>query len=365
MPDIWMDVDAALSEVPVNIMPLINDTDFKTRETAVAYNAAGMDLVWNFVTSAGAFTQTAVTPTTAGTYDWTHQGDGMYTIEIPASGGASINNDTEGYGWFTGVATGVLPWRGPIIGFRAAAVNDALIDGGDLLDVNVTQFNGTNSTATGGRPEVNTTHAAGTAWNSGAIAAATLAADAITAAKVAADVTTELQSGLATAAALADVQTDTNDIQTRLPAALTADGLMKADTLRVGGTLQTAGDLAAMLTIIDDFLDAEIAQILGDTTTDIPAQIAALNNLSAAQVNAEVVDALNVDTYAQPGQGAPAATTTMRLMLAYLYKWARNKRDNDGTQTQFYNDDATTVDHKQSTSESGGTVTVGEMATGP
>lgn len=123
-----MDVDTALSEVPVNILPLLDDTDFKTRETAITYDQAGMDLVWNFVTTGGAFTQTAVTPTTAGNYDWTHQGDGMYTIEIPASGGASINNDTEGFGWFTGFATGVLPWRGPVIGFRASGLNDLLID---------------------------------------------------------------------------------------------------------------------------------------------------------------------------------------------------------------------------------------------
>jgi hypothetical protein len=128
MPDIWMDVDTALAEVPVNLFPLTDDSDFKTRETAVAYNAAGMDLVWNFVTTGGSFTQTAVTPTTSGVYDWTHQGDGIYTIEIPASGGASINNDTEGFGWFSGVATGVLPWRGPVIGFRAAGLNDKLID---------------------------------------------------------------------------------------------------------------------------------------------------------------------------------------------------------------------------------------------
>jgi len=128
MPDIFLDVDVALTEVPVNVMPLIDDTDFKTRETAIVYNQAGMDLVWNFVTSAGVFTQTAVTPTTAGVYDWVNQGDGMYTIEIPASGGGSINNDTEGYGWFTGVCTGVLPWRGPILGFRAAGLNDLLTD---------------------------------------------------------------------------------------------------------------------------------------------------------------------------------------------------------------------------------------------
>jgi hypothetical protein len=128
MAEIYFDVDTALSEVPVNIFPLTDDTDFKTRETGITYNQAGMDLVWNFVTTAGAYTQTAVTPTTGGSYDWTHQGDGMYSIEMPASGGASINNDTEGFGWFTGICTGVLPWRSPIFGFRAAGINNKLID---------------------------------------------------------------------------------------------------------------------------------------------------------------------------------------------------------------------------------------------
>ena len=128
MPDIWLDVDAAVT-VPVNLLPLLDDTDFKTREAAVAYNAAGLELIWNFITTAGAQTQYAVTPTeTGGNYDWINIGHGMYNIEIPASGGASINNDTEGFGWFTGKATGVLPWRGPVIGFRAAGLNNKLID---------------------------------------------------------------------------------------------------------------------------------------------------------------------------------------------------------------------------------------------
>lgn len=173
MADIWMDVDVALAEVPVNLMPLIDDTDFKTIEDAVAYNAAGMALFWHFVTSAGAYTVTAVTPTTAGTYDWTDQGTaGVYTIEIPASGGASINNDTEGYGWFTGKATGVLPWRGPVIGFRAAALNDALCDGGDNLDVNAVQWLGTAcaTPTVAGVPEVDLTHVAGATTNVSALA---------------------------------------------------------------------------------------------------------------------------------------------------------------------------------------------------
>lgn len=131
MPDLWCDVDTAVI-VPVNVMPLLDDTDFKSIETAVVYNSAGIDVIWNFVTCAGVVTGTAVTPTTGGNYDWSEPvaDKGMYAIEIPASGGVSINNDTEGVGWFTGVATGVLPWRGPTIGFRRAALNDLLIEGG-------------------------------------------------------------------------------------------------------------------------------------------------------------------------------------------------------------------------------------------
>ncbi|RWX61662.1 hypothetical protein EN780_28815, partial [Mesorhizobium sp. M4B.F.Ca.ET.089.01.1.1] len=56
-----------------------------------------------------------------------------------------------------------------------------------IAAVNVTQFGGAAGTFASGRPEVNTTHAAGTAWNSGAITANTFAAGAITAAKFAAN----------------------------------------------------------------------------------------------------------------------------------------------------------------------------------
>jgi hypothetical protein len=158
--DMMMVVDTALTEVPVNLMPLIDDTDFKSIEGAVAYNAAGMALRWHFVTTAGAYTVTSVTPTTAGNYDWTDQGDsGVYTIEIPASGGASINNDTEGFGWFTGVATGILPWRGPVIAFVKAHVANGLIDGTEFLqtDPHSTEFSVSGTTLTVKKPDGTTT----------------------------------------------------------------------------------------------------------------------------------------------------------------------------------------------------------------
>lgn len=55
--------------------------------------------------------------------------------------------------------------------------------------------------------------------------------------------TTTLNLSGTTVKTATDVETDTADIQSRLPAALTGDGNIKADTLRVGGTLQTARDL--------------------------------------------------------------------------------------------------------------------------
>ncbi len=126
MPSMWMDVDVALAEVPVNSVSLMSSSDFVTVDEGIAYNESGMDLYWHFVTTAGVTTVTSVTPTTSGVYDWAHQDHGMYTIEIPASGGGSINNDREGFGYFTGVCDAVLPWRGPTIGFRAVGLNDKL-----------------------------------------------------------------------------------------------------------------------------------------------------------------------------------------------------------------------------------------------
>lgn len=137
--NIWIDVDTAIV-VTVNKIALTDNIDFVTREIAIAFDQAGMDLVWNFTTTAGVTTQTAVTPTTSGIHDWIHLGDAIYTLEIPASGG-TINNDVEGSGWFAGICDGVLSWSSPIYGFRALALNNALINGGDELDVNFTKIN--------------------------------------------------------------------------------------------------------------------------------------------------------------------------------------------------------------------------------
>jgi len=94
-------------------------------------------------------------------------------------------------------------------------------------------------------------------------------------------------------------------------------------------------------------------------------QIDDLSTLTTSDVNGEVLDVLNVDTFAAPGQGTPPSTTTLSLMLRYLYKFLRNRTTQTATTQSVYNDDATTVDHKATVSDDGTTFDRGEFASGP
>ena len=62
--------------------------------------------------------------------------------------------------------------------------------------VDTCYFGGVTGTFAAGRPEVNTSHAAGTAWNTGGITAATLATDAITSTGLAASAATEIAAAV-------------------------------------------------------------------------------------------------------------------------------------------------------------------------
>lgn len=86
-------------------------------------------------------------------------------------------------------------------------------------------------------------------------------------------------AGASVSADVAAVQSDTNDLQARLPAALTADGNIKADTLRVSGTAQTAGDIIADTNDIQSRLPA--ALIGGRMDSDVEA---INNNADAADI---------------------------------------------------------------------------------
>jgi hypothetical protein len=84
-----------------------------------------------------------------------------------------------------------------------------------------------------------------------------------------------------------------------------------------------------------------------------------------SQIKTAIQEIFKTDTSTLPGQEAPTATPTLEEAIIYLYKAWRNKKDNDGSTTQLYADDATTVDQKQTTSSAAGTVTKGEWESGP
>jgi len=90
------------------------------------------------------------------------------------------------------------------------------------------------------------------------------------------------------------------------------------------------------------YLDTEIAAILEDTGTTLPAQIAALNNLSAAQVNAEVVDVIATDPAAELAS-VPAANASIKAKITFLAMLARNLQTRTATTAILKADDGTTT----------------------
>ncbi|MBX7250689.1 MAG: hypothetical protein K1X50_01815 [Candidatus Promineofilum sp.] len=169
--------------------------------------------------------------------------------------------------------------------------------------------------------------------------------------------------------------------------------------------LQTAArqfdDLASQASVdaVDDYVDTEMAAVLAAVDTEIaaikaktdlipasPAAVgsamtlatdavnatsvaasavaeiqAGLSTLTAGQVNAEVVDALSVDTYAEPST-APAATSSLKDKIGWLFMLARNKRLTTASADKVRNDADSGDVGTATLSDDGTTFTRGEYA---
>jgi hypothetical protein len=288
--------------------------------------------------------QTSFTLTDGPAEDDALNGCVMYAHDVASAvqGGYAYVSD------YTGATKTVTLVAGPT--FTMAATDNV----GFFPPIQVFGFGGTAGTFSAGRPEVNTTHAAGTAWGSGAITAASIAANAINAAKLDPDVTTELQSGLATAAALDTVD---NFLDTEVAAILAAVDTEVAAIKAVTDLLPDAGALSSLATqasvnTIDDFLDTEIATLITQTgaaaiRTALGLASANLDTqLDALPTTAEVLTQVNaaLDTaIAELGVAAPTATPTLRTGLMLLYMALRNKTTSTATQATISNNAGTTI----------------------
>ena len=179
-------------------------------------------------------------------------------------------------------------------------------------------------------------------------------------------------AGIRTAVGLAGA-----DLDTQLAALPTdADVNAACDTAVTDGALATAAELAKVpksdgtatwnVTALAA-LQTEAADALTAFAPPTKAEMDAAHALLAtpAQVNAEVVDALATDTYAEPAQGAPPATASIATKIGYGYKFQRNKLEQTDTELSIYDDAGTTVDHKATVSDDGTTFTRAEIESGP
>ena len=112
-------------------------------------------------------------------------------------------------------------------------------------------------------------------------------------------------------------------------------------------------------------VDTALADYDAPTKAELDSGLAALNDISPAEVNAELVDVMETDTHAMPAQGAPPAAPTYEQILAHFWESYRNKLEQTASEFRVYDDAGTTVQRKAAVSDDGTTTTRGEIATGP
>lgn len=147
-----------------------------------------------------------------------------------------------------------------------------------------------------------------------------------------------LDTQLATLPTAAEIRAEIDSNSTQLAAIV-------ADTNELQGDWANGGRL-------DLLLDAVAADVASLDDTKIP------DTLSLANINAQVVDALATDTYAEP-TGAPAATAALSAKINYLYMALRNQVTVTASAKTFY-DDSGNAEWSKVLSDDGTTYTEAE-----
>ena len=112
---------------------------------------------------------------------------------------------------------------------------------------------------------------------------------------------------------------------------------------------------------------ASIRGCVGPVTDAAAGAVTITENARIADdtINAEIVDAIDTDTYAEPAQGAPGATVSLADKIGYLYKTLINKKTATATSIEVYNAAGSVVDQKRVISDDATTYTENEIITGP
>lgn len=152
------------------------------------------------------------------------------------------------------------------------------------------------------------------------------------------------------------IEVDTQDLQTQVG----TDGQGLTDIpWNADWDVEVQSEVADALAVYDPPTHAELTAALGAADDAVLAAIAALNNISAADVNAQLLDVLVTDTFAELA-AVPAATASLKDKITWLYMLARNARtQTESTQTLKADNGSTNV-ATSGTTDNGSTLTLAE-----
>lgn len=161
-------------------------------------------------------------------------------------------------------------------------------------------------------------------------------------------------AGASVSADILAIDNFVDDLESRLgtPSNLGSGATISANLVDIEGQTDDIGVAGAGLTALGDTRIANLDATVSSRATP-------------AQVNTEVLDVLNTDTFAEPGQEAPGATVSLVKKIGYLYKAFRNRLTQTSTTFTLYADDGTTVDQKATVSDNGTTFDRNEIVSGP
>ena len=337
-----MNMIVKAGETDVSCVIRIIDSSDGTPETGVEHNTSGIDLWYRREVDPGSTPLAKVSITEAALASLTtahadggieHIGDGYYRLDLADAAVATGAIGVQVGGTVTGmIVIGTFitlvdydPQDGVRLGLTAlpnAAADAAgglpISDAGGLdMDNNVS-----NALNAIGLDHLVSASVAGADVTDNSIVAKLVSSSATADWDSYDNQTDSLQ---ATQDDITTIDTVVDGIQTDLDNGTDGLGAIKAETaLIVADTNELQTDWAN-----GGRLDLLVDQIISD--------IAALNDISTADVNAQVLDVLNTDTFAEP-TGVPAATTTLATKIGYLYMALRNQVDVTSTKKTFYDD---------------------------
>ncbi len=163
---------------------------------------------------------------------------------------------------------------------------------------------------------------------------------------------------------VAAIKTDTAAIL--VDTGTTLDGKIDTIDTNVDAILVDTGTtLPATLATIDGIVDAILVDTNELQSDDVPGLIAALNDISSANVLTQVNAALDT-AIAELGVAAPTATPTLRTGLMLLYMTLRNKTSvqTSGTDALEVNNNAGTIIAKKLLTDDGSDYVEAEMTSG-